>query len=290
LSHVFHLVDVFAERPYAGNQLAVVLGADDLSSEQMQEIARETNFSETTFLPASVPPGAAPVRIFTPAEELPFAGHPTLGTAWVIRTLLEGASIDEVVLELGVGPVPVRFERDAQGEIAWLRAPRADFDQTVPHDEAAHLLGLTPGDLDPELPVQAVGAGHAALIVPLASRTALESCRPEARGIAALAERGIEPYVYFFCREPRSPENDLAARFFFDANGVREDPATGSAAGCLGAYLLHHRAVPKLEHRMEQGVDMGRPSLIRLRGELVDGAPAVSVGGRVFHVARGELL
>ncbi len=290
MPHVFHLLDVFAERPYAGNQLAVVLGADDLSTEQMQEIARETNFSETTFLPSSVPPDAAPVRIFTPAEELPFAGHPTLGSAWLIRNLLEGGAVDEVVLELGVGPVPVRFETDADGEIGWLRAPRARFEQVVAHDEIASLLGLSTGDLDAALPVQAVSAGHAALIVPLRSLAALESCRPEARAFAALAERGIDPYLYAFCREPRSPENDLVARFFFDANGTREDPATGSAAGSLGSYLLHHRAEPKLAHRVEQGAEMGRPSLIRLRGELVDGAPAVSVGGRVFHVARGELL
>jgi len=284
------VLDVFAERAYAGNQLAVVLGSDDLSTGQMQEIARETNFSETTFLPSSVPPDAAPVRIFTPAEELPFAGHPTLGSAWLIRNLLEGGSVDEVVLELGVGPVPVRFEPDADGEIGWLTAPRARFAETVPHDEIARLLGLSAADLDPALPAQAVAAGHAALIVPLASRAALESCRPEARSFAALADRGIAPYLYLFCREPRSPDNDLAARFFFDANGVREDPATGSAAGCLASYLLHHRAEPKLEHRMEQGIDMGRPSLIRLRGELVDEVPAVSIGGRVFHVAHGELL
>jgi len=292
-THAIHILDVFAESPLSGNQLAVVEAAGDLSTDQMQAIALETNFSETTFITGpEQADGGFPVRIFTPAAELPFAGHPTLGTAWLIRNRLLSDRPDEVLLNLGVGQVPVTFEETEGVEVGFLRAPEATLGDIVAAQDVAPSLGLSIADIDDALPAQQVSAGLDFLIVPLRNAAALSKCQPSRDGFEKLASRGIRPFVYAFCPEAMSPENDLGARFFFDANGIREDPATGSATGALGGYLLHNRYSSESDFflRIEQGVQMGRPSLLRLRGSLGNGAVTVSVGGRVFHTVRGELL
>jgi trans-2,3-dihydro-3-hydroxyanthranilate isomerase len=293
--HRFHIVDVFAEAPYAGNPLAVVLDAADLETAAMQDIAREFGFSETTFV-VSDPQAArrgVRVRIFTPAEELPFAGHPTLGSAWVIREQLAGRRIDAVALELGVGRIPVRFEAEAGGpELAWLEAPPIELGACIPAARIAAALGLDVEDLDPALPVQHVQAGVAFVFVPLRGLDAVRRCRLDLHAFAPLAGEGFPPNVYFFCREALDEANDLHARMLFAAPDVREDPATGSATACLGAYLLAHRALGSgpLSLRIEQGVEMKRPSLLRLRASAGDPGPRIEVGGRVVETARGELV
>ncbi len=291
--HPIHILDVFAESPLSGNQLGVVEAAHDLSTDEMQAIALETNFSETTFITGGQQAdGGFPVRIFTPAAELPFAGHPTLGPASLIRNRLLPDRPDELRLNLGVGQVPVTFEEADGVDLGFLRAPEATIGDSVTAQDVAPALGLSIADIDDALPAQQVTAGLDFLIVPLRSADALSRCRPSRDHFEKLADRGIRPFVYVFCPEPMSPENDLGARFFFDANGIREDPATGSATGALGGYLLHNRYSSKSDFflRIEQGVQMGRPSLLRLRGSLGNGAATVSVGGRVFHTVRGELL
>lgn len=289
-----HIVDVFAERPYAGNPLAVVVGGGRLSDEAMRQIAAEMNHSETTFV------GFAPeadegyrVRIFTPAREVAFAGHPILGTAWVVRHHVAPDAARPVRLNLAVGQVPVTFESTpADGEVAWFLAPPVTPGPTCPRERIAAALGISPHDIETRSPVQQLGAGTSAMIVPLRSLDALKRSRLDLAAFAPLASEGFPPLVYLFCSETHEPGNDLCARFFFDAHGVREDPATGNGAAFLGEYLLEHEYLPagELSLRIEQGYEMRRPSLVRLRARTVGRAREIHVGGKVIPTVQGNLL
>ncbi|MES9975605.1 MAG: PhzF family phenazine biosynthesis protein [Candidatus Thiodiazotropha sp.] len=294
MTHRFYMVDVFAEHPYAGNQLAVFVGTDPLASETMQQLAAEMNFSETTFV-ASDPKidGGYRVRIFTPAREIAFTGHPILGTAWVIRHHVEPELSTQVRLNLSVGQVPVTFETDADGrEVAWFQAPPMSLEATTPLEPVAAALGLSPQEIDTRAPIQVISAGTSAMIVPLSTLDALRRSRLNLEVFAPLLAQGYPPLVYLFCSQTLHPQNDLSARFFFEAHGVREDPATGNGAAFLGAYLLAHKLYPEsvLSLRIEQGHEVRRPSLVMLRARMLNGAPEVAVGGSVIPTLRGELL
>ena len=289
----FHIVDVFAERPYAGNPLAVVLDADDMRDAEMQAVAAETNYSETAFVASDPDPdGAFRVRLFTPAREIGFAGHPILGTGWVVRQHVLSGEKDFVWLRFAIGDVSVTFETAGGDGIAWFRAPPMSLAMTVPREEMAAALGLSSDDIAADSPVQQVSAGTSALVVPLESRRALEQSRLDLQAFRPLAARGLPPLAYLYCREPHDAGNHLCARFFFEAHGVREDPATGNGAAFLGAYLLEHRVFPEpeLDLRIEQGREVRRPSLVRLRARKGEGSREVDVGGRVYPVVAGELL
>lgn len=294
MSHRLYLVDVFAERPCTGNPLAVVIASDGLADDAMQQIAAEMNFSETTFVaPTMESDGGYRVRIFTPAREIAFAGHPILGTAWVVRRHLARDVRPTVPLNLAVGQVPVTFEPSADGaEAAWFLAPPMALGATCSRERIAPALGISPEDIEAALPVQQLSAGTSAMIVPLRSLDALRRSRLDLGAYAGLMAEGFPPLVYLFCRETHHAGNDLCARFFFEAHGVREDPATGNGAAFLGAYLLEHRFFPEpaFSLRIEQGHEIRRPSLVLLRARIVDGAFEVSVGGRVIPIAQGELL
>lgn len=294
MSSRFYIVDVFAERPYAGNQLAVVIGDADLSPETMQQVAQETNYSETTFV-TSAPEadGGYRVRMFTPVREIAFAGHPILGTAWVVRHHLALPVSDPVRLNLVVGPVPVTFEPSPDGrEAAWFLAPPMSLGPACAPEPIAAALGLARADIDSLAPVQQVSAGASIVIVPLRSLEALRRCRPDLEKFVSLAAAGFPPLVYLFCRQTHHAGNHLCARFFFEANGVREDAATGNGAAFLGAYLLEHKLFPQseLSLRIEQGHEIRRPSLIMLRARMSGGSPEVQVGGHVIPTIEGELL
>lgn len=294
-------VDVFAERPLEGNPLAVFPDASGYSDRLMQDLAREMNLSETTFVSGRVADGSWRVRIFTPTQEFPFAGHPTLGTAWVIRNLLSEGAPDTVTLALKVGKVPVRFEPDRpesagasgaagapEDAIPWLTAPAVTLGDTVSHDAMAAALRLELADLDPELPVQYATVGLSTSIVPLRSRTALMRCRPD---LDAFAAAGIPVHTYVFCREPRDPGHELSARFFFEAGGVREDPATGSATASFGRYALEHGFLgDHFRVRIGQGHEIRRPSLLHLEARWENGEAVIEVGGRVMPVSKGTLF
>jgi trans-2,3-dihydro-3-hydroxyanthranilate isomerase len=295
MPHRFHIVDVFAEERYAGNQLAVVCGADALDARTMQRIAREFGFSETTFVVSDPQPGeqGTAVRIFTPTQELPFAGHPTLGTGWLLREHLLGERPDRVTLALGVGDVPVTFAPEGGREVAWLTAPPITLGRTLEAEQIAPALGLAARDFAQELPAQHVLAGVEFVHVPLASVDALERFRLDPALFAPLDAEGFPPHVYAFARDTGGP-TDLRARMQLyerddPTRSVREDPATGSATACLGAYLLAHDG-GEVSFRIAQGVEMGRPSLLRLEARDDGGRPNVRVGGCVVEVARGELL
>ncbi|MEW8505773.1 MAG: PhzF family phenazine biosynthesis protein [Candidatus Thiodiazotropha sp.] len=294
MNHRLYIVDVFAEQSYAGNQLAVVIAEEALSSETMQRFAAEMNFSETTFVMAKPDvDGGYPVRVFTPAREIAFTGHPILGTAWVVRHYLAAEPYSQIRLNLAVGQVPVSFETDADGrEIAWFLAPPMTLEAATSAEPVAAALGISTQEIDSGVPVQVISAGTSALIVPVCSLDALQRSRLDLGLLAPLLRQGFPPLVYLFCQQTRNPRNDLSARFFFEAHGVREDPATGNGAAFLGAYLLQHRILPEAELslRIEQGHEVNRPSLILLRAKMRQGVRDVRVGGYVMATVEGVLL
>jgi trans-2,3-dihydro-3-hydroxyanthranilate isomerase len=283
----FYIVDVFAEEKYAGNQLAVVRGGVDLSDESLGRIALEMNYSETAFVLADEETdGGYDVRIFTPGMEVPFAGHPTLGTAYVIRHEILGRPAENVTLNLEAGKIPVTF-----GEVLWMRQLPPTFGARFDAAQMALAINLEKTDIDDRFPVQEVSTGLPALIVPLRDLDALKRCRVDWERYADVVGPGMNLYV--FCPEPHEDgPGDLSARMFADDLGVPEDPATGSAAGCLAGYLAEHRyfGADPVDVRVEQGYEIRRPSLLYLRAEREGDETTVHVGGKVQMVARGELV
>jgi len=265
------------------------------TGEEMQKIALEMNFSETTFvMSGGSPEKGYDVRIFLPHTETPFAGHPTLGSAFVIRKEIDPGPDEEVVLNLGIGKVPVRFESRSEGtEILWMSPPTPTFGATHPAESVAPMLGIPDEDIDDRFPVEEVSIGIPFVFVPVKNLDVLRNCSLDLRGRPDFMLDGRDlTCVFVFCPEVHEPGNHVAARMFFESNGVREDPATGSANTCFAAYLLKHQylGTGDVDARVEQGYEMGRPSLLYLRASGDPDAPEVSVGGRVILVARGELV
>jgi trans-2,3-dihydro-3-hydroxyanthranilate isomerase len=239
----FYIVDVFAEEKYAGNPLAVVVDRAGIPAREMQRIALEMSYSETTFIAgAEERDGGWDVRIFTPVAEIPFAGHPTLGTASVIRQELLREPADRVVLHLGVGDVPVTFD-DAGGPglRAWMAPPAPQLGPTHSADLVARVLGLDPEAIDPRFPVQELSIGISITCVPLRSLEAVRRATYHVEVARAHPEAEFLRLLFLFCAETEHPENQIHARMFAPLGGVPEDPATGSASACLAAYLVKHR-------------------------------------------------
>ena len=283
----FYIVDVFAEEKYAGNQLAVVRGGADLPDETLQKIALEMNYSETTFvLSDEESKGGYDVRIFTPGGEVPFAGHPTLGTAYVIQHEMLAGPVERITLKLKAGEIPVTF-----GEILWMRQLPPTFGATLDPAAVASTLELERADLDDNYPVQEVSTGLPTLIVPLKNLDALQRCRVRHDRYLELVENIEARSILVFCPEPHESA-DLSARMFAPSLGVTEDPATGSANGCLAGYLVEHRyfRTDSIDVRVEQGYEIDRPSLLYLQAARDGDEIRVDVGGRVQMVAKGELV
>jgi len=283
-------VDVFTDRALTGNSLAVFLDGRGLSTEQMQAIAREMNLSETTFiLPVDIAAekeNAVRVRIFTVQEELPFAGHPTLGTAFVLRGQ-SGAA--EVRLALNVGTVPVRFEdRPGQPAFGEMTQMNPEFGSTHDPLAIADVTGLTPADFDPSVPIQTVSTGLPFTIAAVRSLRTLQNLSVDVKRAGEYLARTGGKFLYFVSRETVNPKARLHARMFF-YNG--EDPATGSAAGCCSAWMVAHGVAASDEQAMiEQGLEMHRPSCIFVRAAKSDNQIInVRVGGNCVEVLRGEL-
>ncbi|HJZ86808.1 MAG TPA: PhzF family phenazine biosynthesis protein [Polyangia bacterium] len=287
----FLQVDVFTDTPFAGNPLCVVLDGRGLSDALMQAIAREKNLSETTFIlpPTERAAADARVRIFTPQVELPFAGHPVVGTAFVLANerLVEPREPGLLRLQLGVGVVPV----DLRGPRITMTQKLPELGAVVPSAEAARVLGLAEDDVRATgLPAQTVSTGLAHLVVPVRSLAAMRALRPDLGALPALLERAGATGVYAFSRETETPGAAAHARMFAPAAGVLEDPATGSAAGPLGAYLVEHGAIAPGTLEIEQGLEMGRPSRIFVEIERAGAAvSAVRVGGQVVQVMEGAI-
>lgn len=280
------VVDVFTDKPLAGNQLAVVLDGHDLSARTMQRIAREMNFSETTFIfPPEDPAHAARVRIFTPGTELPFAGHPTIGTAWVLSK--EGvAKGSEFVLEENVGPVAVR----CVGDLVWMTHPPLTYGRVFAHKPVATAIGVAEDAIVHDVPAQVASTGNPFLFVALRDRELVDSAVADTARVRKLLKGSDAHGVFFFAV---AGEGRLYSRMF--AVDIAEDPATGSASGPLGAFAVKYGLVeraPKVEIVSEQGTKMGRQSFVHIElayGESRDVPQRIDVGGGVMPVLSGTL-
>ena len=287
----FVQLDVFSSRPFEGNQLAVLPDARGLSDEQMQAIAREMNLSETTFvLPRDARTESergVRVRIFTVQEELPFAGHPTLGTAFVLRG---STGREEVGLDLDLGKICVRFE-ETPGEPPFGEMTQKDpeFGVIHDHDAVARAAGLRATDLDSSLPIQTISTGVPFTIVALHGLAAVRELNVNLKSATEYLQRSGGQFFYFVCRETVERAARLHARMIF-YNG--EDPATGSAAGCAAAWMVAHKvARPEERVLIEQGIEMHRPSCIFVRaGREGDRVVNVRVGGNAVEILRGEIF
>jgi trans-2,3-dihydro-3-hydroxyanthranilate isomerase len=284
-------VDVFTDRAFTGNALAVVLDGRGLTTEQMQALARETNLSETTFI---LPGDAASeklhgirVRIFTVQEELPFAGHPTLGTAYVLHS---HSGAGEVLLHLNVGTVPVRFTQPGSSTLAFGEMTQKDPEFGAIHDAEAiaNITGLKVSDLDSTTPIQTVSTGVPFTIAAVRSLKTLQGLRLDVNRACEFLGRSGGKFFYFVCREAVNPKARLHARMIF-YNG--DDPATGSAAGCCAAWMVKYGVAASDEQVMiEQGLEVHRPSNIFVRATSRDNQVTnVRVGGNCVEVLRGEL-
>jgi trans-2,3-dihydro-3-hydroxyanthranilate isomerase len=294
----FIRVDVFTERIFGGNQLAVFLAPEGLSDAEMQAIACEMNIPETTFVfPPTRSECVARVRIFTPVRELPFAGHPTVGTTWVLARegRLPSGSRD-VVLEEGIGPVPVRLEGDLTnpGRV-WMKQRDAEFGPELTDRGAfARALGLEERDLLGGQPVRIGSTGLPFLFIPLTNPEAVDRAQLDLRAIST-AFQGERMGVFVFAPDPARGASRVYSRMFAgDTAGIPEDPATGSASGALGAYVAERGLVSSTPGGMEiislQGMKMGRPSEVHIRLRLDDGrAREIEVGGGVVPVMEGTL-
>ncbi|MBM3330806.1 PhzF family phenazine biosynthesis protein [candidate division WOR-3 bacterium] len=289
MSRHFIICDVFARRRFEGNQLAVFPDAAGMPDEEMQALAREIHFSETTFILSDRPNERGwPVRIFTPAREVPFAGHPTLGTAFVIWDRFLGRSPDKVDLDLGIGTVPVAVEEN--GERLMMTQVPPVFGAAIDAPTAAGVLGLAPSDIDNAFPVQEVSTGLPFVIVPVRTLAAVQGIKVNQADYCRLTDRLEAKAVLAFAPETIDPQCRLHVRVFCDYYDVPEDPATGSANGCLCAWLVRHRYLGTGEFAIyaEQGIEIKRPSLLYLQGGERDGGILVRVGGRVVVAGRGQ--
>lgn len=290
-SIAFTQFDVFTTERLSGNALAVVHDANGLDAGDMQALARETNLSETTFVfrrdAATEREHGVRVRIFTVREELPFAGHPTLGTAFFLRG---NTQAPEISLDLNVGRVPVRFE-DGPGQPPFGEMTQVDpkFGSIHDRETVVRAVGLKDGDIDPSLPVQTVSTGLAYIVVPLRGLSTIQQLQLDAKGSNEYLSKADGKFFYFVTRETVDPTARLHARMIF-YNG--EDPATGSAAGCAAAWMTAHAvARPGERVLIEQGVEMKRPSRIFVRADKADNRVVnVRVGGNAVEVGRGEFF
>jgi trans-2,3-dihydro-3-hydroxyanthranilate isomerase len=285
----FVTVDVFSSHALEGNPVAVFTDARGLTDAEMQAIALETRLSETTFIiprdEATERAAGIKVRIFTVAEELPFAGHPTLGTASVIAT---ARGVNHVALDLKVGKIPVSFKSSPDGHFGEMTQRDPDFGKTHDANEIAQVTGIALAEIDTSLPIQTVSTGFAFAIVPLRSLATLGKLEIDLKRAAAYLATTDAALFFFVTRDARG-EAGLRARMLFYGG---EDPATGSASGCTAAWMVRHGvARPDEQVLILQGVEMKRPSRIFVRASL-DGARVhnVRVGGHCAEVMRGELM
>jgi trans-2,3-dihydro-3-hydroxyanthranilate isomerase len=298
MKYQFYTLDVFTDQIFGGNPLAVFTDGQGLSSEQMQRVAREFNLSETVFvLPPEQPEHSRKLRIFTPEAELPFAGHPTVGTAYLLAALGEiplSGERTQIIFEEGAGPVPVSIFAEG-GQPVSAQLTTAQLPQFGPPPpaaaELAGLLSLDPDDLIAE-EIQAVSCGLPFLLVPIRRRQAMGRIQLKRERWEQLLAGYWTPHIYVFTDDLEAPGLDFRVRMFAPALGIAEDPATGAAAAAFAGYLGVRDQAREglLRWRIEQGIEMGRPSLLEIEAEKREGQiTAVRVGGRAVLVSEGKM-
>jgi trans-2,3-dihydro-3-hydroxyanthranilate isomerase len=295
----YRIVDVFTDRMFGGNPLAVVLDGRGVTDAEMQALAREMNLSETTFvLPPDDPANDFRVRIFTPGRELAMAGHPTIGTAFVLareKMLPAGGDTLTIRFEEKVGPIPVRLEmKDGAPNMIWMTQPLPNFGPVVPNAVAvAAMLGIDPAGLRTELPIEVISCGMPFLFVPVRDLATMRRLSFN----KDLSHRVLDPLavqeVFVFAMEVENAGSTVHSRMFAPHLGIPEDPATGGASGPLGCYLVRHGLVPakpKTSIVSEQGIEMSRPSFIHIEiAQEASEITEVKVGGQTVFVGGGEI-
>ncbi|MBN1185089.1 MAG: PhzF family phenazine biosynthesis protein [Bacteroidales bacterium] len=282
----FYITDVFAAEKYTGNQLATFINGESFSDQEMQRIAREINFSETTFITsAKFMENEYTVRIFTPVEELPFAGHPTLGTSYVIRNFVALGKPTEIILDLKVGKIPVTFV----GDQCWMKQVEPRFGEVIDKGIMADIISLDKSELDEKFPVQEVSTGIPIWIVPLKGMQSLKKIRINKEKYFNLVNKSNAKAIYAYCPEGYEKHQDLSARLFADYLGVPEDPATGSACGCLAGYLMQNNYyhTETISKQIGQGYEINRPSTLFLKASKQGDSISIHVGGSVQKIAEG---
>lgn len=295
MGNPFYIVDVFAEKKYSGNQLAVINVKEFISDSEMQKLAREINFSETTYiLSGETRNGGYDVRIFTPQTEVPFAGHPTIGTAFIIQREIIRKPVESVILNLKVGQIAVDIGYNkSEPDLLQMKQVNPSFGQIFKSETLAKVLNLDVQMLDDIFPAQEVSTGLPFIIVPVKTLESVKGIRINKEAYFNLIENIQAKAVLVFCPETGNRQTDLHVRVFCDYYGIPEDPATGSGNGCLAGYLVEHRYYRSrmIDICVEQGIEMGRPSLLYLKArEIRESQIEVMVGGKVIPVAKGEII
>ncbi|MFW9938115.1 MAG: PhzF family phenazine biosynthesis protein [Candidatus Thorarchaeota archaeon] len=287
---IFYIVDVFTEIKFEGNQLAVFVCNEKLTTEMMQKIAKEMNFSETVFITSI---DDYEIRIFTPEMELPFAGHPTLGAAYVFQQKLIKGKLTTLLLNMKIGQIAVlfKYKGDTIKEM-WMEQKQPTFYGFFLPDLIAEVLNLNEEDIDGRFQIQEVSTGIPFIIVPLKSLDAIRRAKLNREKYYELITNTQAKSILMFCPETYDRNNNLNVRVFCEAIGVPEDPATGSGNGCLAAYLVKHEYFGKksIDIKVEQGYEIGRKSLLLLRAEEKGGKFYIGVGGNAKIIAKGELI
>jgi trans-2,3-dihydro-3-hydroxyanthranilate isomerase len=285
----YHVVDVFTTTPFEGNALAVVTDGSRLDTPTMQQIAREFNLSETTFIVPGASRAGTRVRIFTPFSEMEFAGHPTIGTAYIMRHLgIVPEDASNFTLDENVGPVNVRVD-GSDDPLLWLTTPPITQLGTLPRELCAAAVSLTMDDLLGDVPCELLTAGNPTLLIALKDRDAVDRARADSQRLALLVQQCAVPAMVFVF----TPVADGAySRMFAPHLGVPEDPATGSATGPLAAFMMKHglvRADDGTTFISEQGTKMGRRSLLHVMVHGTNGSDSIEVGGNARHIATGSI-
>ena len=287
----FFITDVFGQEKYSGNQLATFIDCQAFSGGEMLQIAREFNFAETTFIVSDLDPvnSGYDVRIFTPESEIDFAGHPTLGTAFIISHFLQKKVTEVVRLNLRVGQIPVQTPLRNLSEPLWMTQIEPSFGKTFTPEFLSPILSLPESAFHETLPIQEVSTGLPFLIVPLKSLDFLKKAFVDMRRYPEFLKKTTAKGILIFCSPGYCQDETMAVRVFVPCLGVPEDPATGSANGCLTGYLLKNGHVnQELQATVGQGHEIGRPSKLYLRGKVINGKINIQVGGKVVLIAQGE--
>jgi trans-2,3-dihydro-3-hydroxyanthranilate isomerase len=286
----FYITDVFGESKYSGNQLATYRCESPLATGEMQKIAHEINFSESTFILSEERENSGyNVRIFTPAKEVDFAGHPTLGTAYIIRQHIIKEPIQKVIINLKIGQIPVTFTGH-NNETLWMEQIEPTFGKVLEIDNLSKILNLPKDAFDTSFPIQEVSTGLPHIIVPLKKLKYLKSAKVSKELYFKFIDKAWAKNILIFCPESYTDGHDISVRVFGDYFGIPEDPATGSGNGCLAGYLIKYRYFKstEIEIKIGQGYEVNRPSLLLLRAKEHDSQIRISVGGKVTPIAEGR--
>lgn len=290
----FYIIDVFAEKKYGGNKLAVIRADENLTTEEMQNTAFEFNFSETTFIISEDNNKYIyDVRIFTPLEEVPFAGHPTLGTASVIQQEILKKQVDKISLKLKAGIIPVELVyKNNKLDILWMKQLEPKFGEIYSKDIIADMLNINKNEINDNFPIQAVSTGLPGIIVPLKKLDSVKKIRTNKKLYFDFIKDKEAKSIFVFAPETYSKKNDINVRDFADYYGIPEDPATGSINGCLAGYLVKHSFYGKdnIDIKVEQGYEINRPSILYLKSYIDKGIINVHVGGKTIKIAEGILV